>query len=161
MHFVTSSIFLPSLLSYLSQDSQVILLRAYFTTILGWWISRCGPHVQGFLDATASFRAPEGEVTSTANPFLDIVQAAIVHPDDHMLKIQRTFAHFSLLYGARPKGYFMGTELEGAEELDGSLVLRAAGLTHEYMNQGTGSWSESFENTTQQRLRHSLSQKIV
>jgi hypothetical protein len=68
-----------------------------------------------------------------------------VHPDDHMLKIQRTFAHFSSLYGARPKGYFKGTELEGAEELDGSLFLRAAGLTHEYMNQGTGGWSESFE----------------
>jgi hypothetical protein len=147
MHLVTSSIFLPSLLSCLSQDSKVILLRAYFTTTLAWWLSRCGPSldVQGFLNATDLLPPSEGEVPSRANPFLDIVQAGIAHSDDHMLKIQRAFAHFSSIYGSRPKGYFKCTELEGAEELDGTLFVRAARLTDEYMSQGTRKWSESFD----------------
>lgn len=146
MHLVTSSIFLPSLLSYLSQDSQVILLRAYFSTTLAWWISRGGPQldIQGFFDATTSPPPPEDEVSSTANPFLDIVQSGITHENDHMLKILRALAHFSSLYGARPKGYFEGTGLEGAEALDGSLFLRAARLTDKYMNQGTRRWGMDF-----------------
>ena len=147
MHLVTSSIFLPSMLLRLSQGSQVILLRAYFTTSLAWWISRCGPQldIQGFFDATDQPSSSEGDVQSRANPFLDIVQSGMTHPDDHMVKIQRAFSHFSSLYGTRPKGYFKGTELEGADALDGSLFLRAARLTDEYMNQGTSSWSDSFE----------------
>jgi hypothetical protein len=146
MHLVTSSIFLPSLLSYLSQDSQVILLRAYFTTTLGWWISLCGPSldIQGFLDATTPPLLSEGEVPSTANSFFDIIQSGTTHPNDHMMKIQRAFAHFSSVYGARPQGYFKGTELEGAEALDGSLFLRAARLTDEYMRQDTSNWSFKF-----------------
>jgi hypothetical protein len=61
-------------------------------------------------------------------------------PDVHTLKIQRAFAHFSSLYGARPKGYFKGTELEGAEALDGSLFFTAARLTDEYKIQGAKVW---------------------
>jgi len=146
MHLVTSSLFLPSLLSYLSQDSQVMLLRAYFTTALAWLISRGGPRldIHRFLDATSLSPSSEDEVPSRANSFLDIIQSGITHPDDHMLKIQRAFAHFSSRYGGRPKGYFKGTELEGAEALDGTLFLRAARLTNDYMNQGTGSWSTDF-----------------
>jgi hypothetical protein len=135
------------MLSYLSRDAQVILLRAYFTTSITWWISRCVPHldVQGFLNATDSLPSSEGEILSKANPFLDIIQSGIMHPDDHVVKIQRAFAHFSSLYSAVPKGYFKGTELEGAEALDGSLFLRAARLTDDYMSRGTRSWSDSFE----------------
>jgi hypothetical protein len=72
----------------------------------------------------------------TPNPFLPLIQSSIVHPSDHHPKIQRAFAHFSSIYGARPKGYFAGTELDGAEELDGSLFLRAAVLTADYMGWG-------------------------
>jgi hypothetical protein len=146
MHLVTSSLFLPSLLSYLSQDSQVMLLRAYLTTALAWWISRGGPRldIHGFLKATSPPPSSEDEVPSTANSFLDIIQSGITHPNDHMLKIQRAFAHFSSLYGGRPKGYFNGTELEGAEALDGTLFLRAARLTDDYMSQDTSSWSTDF-----------------
>ncbi|KAG0692193.1 hypothetical protein DFH29DRAFT_1084919 [Suillus ampliporus] len=141
MHLVTSSLFLPSLLSYLPQNSQVLLLRTYFASTLAWWISRGCPRldIQGFLDATSS---PPSSADTVANPFIDLVQSAIMHPNDHMMKIQRAFAHFSSLYGARPKGYFKGTELEGAEALDGSLFLRAASFTEEYMNQGTKFWSQ-------------------
>ncbi|KAG1893872.1 uncharacterized protein F5891DRAFT_1131148 [Suillus fuscotomentosus] len=134
MHLVTSSLFLPSLLAYLPQNSQILLLRGYFASTLGWWIA-CGfPRldIQGFLSATSR---PSSE-TKVANPFLDIVQSVITHPNEHMPKIQRAFAHFSSIYGARPKGYFKDTELEGAEALDGSLFLLAARLTGEYMSEG-------------------------
>jgi hypothetical protein len=143
---MNSSLFLPSVLSYLSQDAQVILLRAFFTMGLAWWLSRGGPEldVQGFVDATDPFISSEGEASSNANPFLDIIQSGFTHPDGHVLKIMRTFAHFSSLYGARPKGYFKGTELDGAEALDGSLFLRAARLTEEFTSHMTSDWSASF-----------------
>ncbi|KAG2151107.1 uncharacterized protein EDB93DRAFT_1240158 [Suillus bovinus] len=139
MHLVTSSLFLPSLLPYLPQDSQVLLLRGYFASTLGWWITRGFPKldIQGFLNATSHLSSE----TKVANPFLDIVQSAITHPNNHLLKCQRALAHFSSLYGARPKGTFCGTELEGAEALDGSLFLRVARLTEEYMSGGTRFWS--------------------
>ncbi|KAG2047281.1 hypothetical protein BDR06DRAFT_1014030 [Suillus hirtellus] len=124
MHPVTSSLFLPSLLPYLPQDSQVLLLRGYFASTLGCATSHLSSKI------------------NVANPFLHIVQSAITHPDNHMLKIQRALAHFSSLYGARPKDSFEGTELEGAEALDGSLFIRSARLTEEYMNQGTRTWSQ-------------------
>ncbi|KAG1829200.1 hypothetical protein EV424DRAFT_1589549 [Suillus variegatus] len=45
----------------------------------------------------------------------------IMHPNDHVSKIQRTFAHFSSLYGTRPKGYFKDMELEVQRRwMDGS-----------------------------------------
>ncbi|KAG1889810.1 uncharacterized protein F5891DRAFT_1280784 [Suillus fuscotomentosus] len=140
MHLVTSSLFLPSLLPYLPQDSQVLLLRGYFASTLGWWITRGFPRldIQGCLSATSDLSSK----IKVANPFLHIVQSAITHPDNHMLKIQRALAHFSSLYGARPKGSFGGTELEGAEALDGSLFIRSARLTEEYMSQGTRTWSQ-------------------
>jgi len=76
-----------------------------------------------------------------ANPFLGIVQSGMTHPNDHMLKIQRALVHFSSLYGIRPKGYFTGADLGGAEALDGSLFFRAARLTDEYMGRGTMNWN--------------------
>ncbi|KAG1883326.1 hypothetical protein F4604DRAFT_1952814 [Suillus subluteus] len=93
--------------------------------------------IQGFL-STNSHISSEVKV---ANPFLDIIQSVITHLNEHMPKIQRAFVHFSSLYGARPKGYFKDTGLEGAEALDGSLFLWAARLTEEYMNEGTRHWS--------------------
>ncbi|KAG2073377.1 hypothetical protein BDR04DRAFT_1072712 [Suillus decipiens] len=135
MHLVTSSLFLPSVLPYLSQKSQVILLRAYFAWTLGWWITFGFPDldIPGFLSANSHLSSE----TKVPNPFLDIVQSAIVHPNDHMSKIQRAFAHFSAIYGARPKGYGKDTGLEGAEALDGSLFFLVAKLTDEYMDGGT------------------------
>ncbi|KAG2131324.1 hypothetical protein DEU56DRAFT_455247 [Suillus clintonianus] len=141
MHLVTSSLFLPSLLPYLPQNSQVLLLRGYFATTLAWWITRGLPRldVQSFLSATSQLSSE----VKVANPFLDIIQSAITHPNEHLPKTQRALAHFSSLYGARPKGYFKGTELDGAEGLDGSLFLTAARLTEEYMSEGTRPWSQA------------------
>ncbi|KAG2049244.1 hypothetical protein BDR06DRAFT_1069855 [Suillus hirtellus] len=134
MHLITSSLFLPSLLAYLPQNSQVLLLCGYFASTLGWWIT-CGlPRldIQGFLSATSH---PLSEIKVT-NPFLDIVQSVIAHANEHMLKIQCAFVHFSSIYGAQPKGYFKDMELGGAEALDGLLFLLAERMTGEYMSKG-------------------------
>ncbi|KIJ13025.1 hypothetical protein PAXINDRAFT_170906 [Paxillus involutus ATCC 200175] len=137
MHMVTSSLFLPSLIAYLSPRSQVSLLRSYFTTVLTFWVARGRPalNLKAFM-AAAPFEptipnafVPKTPTEVTPNPFLPIVQSALAHPNDHFVKIQRTFAHFNTIYGLRPAGYFKGTELEGAELLDGSLFVRAAVLT--------------------------------
>ncbi|KAJ8595539.1 hypothetical protein M405DRAFT_338266 [Rhizopogon salebrosus TDB-379] len=143
MHLVTSSLFLPATLAYLSQDSQVTLLRSYFAFVLAWWISRGRPRpdIQGFLSANNSHHSSDGKVPSEANSFLDIVRSGAVHPNEHVLKVQRSLAHFSSIYGTRPKGYFKETELEGAEMLDGSLFLMAARLSEEYMSHDPRGWS--------------------
>jgi hypothetical protein len=65
------------------------------------------------------------------NPWLPIIQTTIVHPNEHLCKIQRAFAHFATLYGSRAAGQadFKDTELEGADRLDGTLFVRAAAAT--------------------------------
>jgi len=142
---VTSSLFLPSLLAYLTPRSQVLLLRGYLLTVLAWWVAYGRPtlNIKSFMTTTSvepsvpTTPGPETplttETTPTPNPFLPILQSAITHPNDHLVKIQRTFAHFDTLYGRRPAGYFKGTELEDAELLDGSLFLRASLLTADYI----------------------------
>lgn len=147
MHMVTSSIFLPSLIAYLSPRTQALLLRAYLSNIIVWFVARGRPPLdfKSFFESTPAVPNPpnspvvppmEGipaQDAQTSNPFLPLVQSSITHPNSHHPKIQRAFAHFSTIYGARPKGYFAGTELVGAEELDGSLFVRAAVLTADYM----------------------------
>lgn len=147
MHMVTSSAFLPSLVAYLSPRAQVLLLRAYLSTAIAWFVvcGRPSLNFKSFFESTSTVPNPpnspavppvEGipaQDAQTPNPFLPLVQSSIMHPNDHHPKIQRAFAHFSTIYGARPKGYFAGTELDGAEELDGSLFVRAAVLTADYM----------------------------
>ncbi|KAG8215387.1 hypothetical protein J3R82DRAFT_8988 [Butyriboletus roseoflavus] len=144
MHLVTSSLFLPSLIAYLSPRSQVLLLRGYLYTVLTLWVMRGRPalNIKSFMTTTSvepevpTTAAPgtpfTTETTPTPNPFLPVLQSAIAHPIDHLIKIQRAFAHFDTLYGTRPAGYFKGTELEDAELLDGTLFLRAALLTADY-----------------------------
>ncbi|KAI9463459.1 hypothetical protein HD554DRAFT_2040980 [Boletus coccyginus] len=144
-HMVTSSLFLPSLIAYLTPRSQVLLLRGYLLAALAWWVlcGRPALKIKSFMTTTSiepsvpTTPTPKAslttETTPTPNPFLPILQSAITHPDDHLVKIQRTFAHFDTLYGRRPAGYFKGTELEDAELLDGSLFLRASLLTADYI----------------------------
>ncbi|KAF9235891.1 hypothetical protein BU15DRAFT_64442 [Melanogaster broomeanus] len=119
-------LFLPSLIAYLSPRSQVSLLRAYLTMDL--ICPECPPLKT----------PPTTETTPIPNPFLPIIQSSLAHPNEHHIKIQRAFAHFNTLYGLRPPGYFAGTELDGAELLDGSLFVRAAILTIDAMGVGSG-----------------------
>lgn len=65
----------------------------------------------------------------TQNAWFPILQSALNHPDEHLLKIQRSFAHYAALYGTRPKGHLAQTELAEAAAIDGSLFLRLASVT--------------------------------
>lgn len=72
------------------------------------------------------------------NPWLPIVQTTLVHPNEHLCKLQRALWHFADVYGGRAKGRWVEQDkdngesaqgLEGLKELDGTLFIRAAGLT--------------------------------
>ena len=142
MHVVTSSLFLPSLVAYLSPASSVLLLRKHFITSLAWWVARGRPAIDlhAFYAGTSPNAAapptlagpslaPEG---TTPNPWLALVESALVHPDDHIAKVQRALLHYAQVYGERASGAFGGA-LEGVEVLDGTLFARVAQLTEKRM----------------------------
>ncbi|KAI6013231.1 hypothetical protein EDC04DRAFT_718557 [Pisolithus marmoratus] len=152
-HLVTSSSFLPSLITSLTTGSQVLLLRAYLVTVLTWWVAHGRPvlNIKSFMASTSTqLTIPLSGGSGSSdfpkehpNPFLHIIQSSILHPNDHLAKIQRAFAHFSTVYGTRPAGYHRGTELEDSELLDGTLFVRAALLTANYMGskEGANAWN--------------------
>ncbi|KAH7911877.1 hypothetical protein BJ138DRAFT_1084821 [Hygrophoropsis aurantiaca] len=149
MHLVTSCLFLPSIVPYLSSNSQVKFLRGYFVSALAWWVTRGRPalDLKEFFASTTTSPKPAGaEIpldtpipnvspahAHRPNPWFSLLQSSMVHQDDHLVKIQRAFAHSEQLYGKCTAGQFGFTELEGAEHLDGSLFIRAAGLTADKM----------------------------
>jgi hypothetical protein len=132
-----------------SPTAKSQLLRAYFTRSLAYYISRGRPNLPlrsffsapiltDFPDPTPSpsesvYPDPSSPVAITPNVWLKIIQSAIVHPDDHLSKVQRTLAHYGSLYGSVPAGEFRGTELDGCEVIDGTLFVRTAALTMEWM----------------------------
>ncbi|KAJ6476997.1 hypothetical protein C8R45DRAFT_833639 [Mycena sanguinolenta] len=145
MHLVTSSLTLASYMAVLKDPkAKSLLLRAYFTRSMAYYISQRRPDlpVRSFFSAPilTKFPGPPPKPTesvypnaTTPNLWLQIMQSALVHPDDHLSKVQRTLAHYSSLYGNIPRGEFKDTELEGSEMIDGTLFLRTAALTMEWM----------------------------
>ncbi|KAJ8463757.1 hypothetical protein ONZ45_g17473 [Pleurotus djamor] len=152
MHLVTSSLFLPSVLRYLSPRSQAILLRSYFVVCLVWWVGhgRQTLNIKDYFATNTTFPIPPGpkpvpvgftfpSVDSpsalTPNPWLPLVQSSIVHVDEHLPKLMRALSHYAVLYGNRTAGNpeLVETGLPGAEYLDGSLFIRVAGMSAKYM----------------------------
>lgn len=152
MHIVTSSLFLASYMALLTPASQEILLKGYFLTSLTWWVSRgrADLDVKAFFESVSARPAPSGPLPTpddsalpsssspkavTPNPWLPIIETSLVHPDDHLTKLQRALRHYSSLFGSRPAGLpdFTNTELAGADKIDGTLFIRAAGLTAKRM----------------------------
>ena len=150
MHLVTSSLTLTSYMAVLTSPmTKSLLLRVYFTRSLAYYISRGRPNlpVRSFFSSPilTDFPGPRPypsesvypERTSpfalTPNVWLQIIQSALVHPDDHLAKVQRTLAHYGRLYGNIPPGEFKDTELGGSEFIDGTLFVRTAALTMEWM----------------------------
>jgi len=147
MHLVTSSIFLSSIFSLLERNSQITFLRGYFSICLGWYIARGKPafDIARFFGNTytllpsapgpvptpneAAYPSPTSSHTITPNPWLQILQSSLTYPDDHLPKLQRALAEHASHFGHTPKGTFAGTELKDAELIDGTLFIRAAGLT--------------------------------
>ncbi|KAH9895753.1 hypothetical protein C8Q73DRAFT_644436 [Cubamyces lactineus] len=164
MHLVTSSLFLPSFAAYLSPSSMALLLRTYFAMSLAWYIARGRPALptREFYEATTPKPSPpslgredipaaKDTLTpddAAANPWLPIIQTTLTHPGEHVCKLQRALMHNATVYGTRDAGYFTGTELEGAEVLDGTLFIRVAGLTADrlgWMKEGQeqGAWDRA------------------
>ncbi|KAF8333684.1 hypothetical protein F5887DRAFT_921889 [Amanita rubescens] len=161
MHLVTSAIFLPSVLSFLSPPSQDLLLRVYFASTLAFYVIRGRPslNIKSFYEyqetvyplpggalptphETALPRAaadPNRVKAVTPNPWLPIIATSLVHPNEHLVKLQRALAQFNTLFGARGQGGKEGglegatQEMKDAELLDGTLFIRVAGLTAKKM----------------------------
>lgn len=150
MHLLTSSMTLTSYMAVISSPtSKSLLLRAYFTRSVAYYIARGRPKlaIRSFFAApiltefpgpaaspTASaFPDPTSPFAETPNLWLKIIQSALVHPDDHLSKVQRTLAHYGSLYGHIAAGEFKGTELKDCELVDGTLFVRTAALTMEWM----------------------------
>jgi len=148
-HLVTSALFLPSVAAHIKPASQELLLRGYFLVCLAWWIGRgrAGFDIPGFFaedtaypTSSGPFPPPHGKAlpsatspkATTPNPWFHIIESSIAIPDDHLPKLQRTLAHFGTLYGTRAAGQpdFVATELPFADKIDGTLFIRAAGLTN-------------------------------
>lgn len=142
-HLVTSSLMTIPLLNTLSSASAALLLRTYFVFSLVLYVARGRPplsiaHFYGATTATPSppFSSPLKPAdetlppSATPNPWLPILQTALVHPDEHLCKVQRALNHYAALLGGTPAGHFAAVEgLDGAERLDASLFVRVAGLT--------------------------------
>ena len=145
LHLATSALFLPSIIAVLTPRSQRTLLRAFLAYAIAWWVERARPeiNIKLFYEKTTAFPAPpklakrdtegwfapEGVPAGCANPWLNILDTALVHPNEHLPKIIRSLAYFAERYGHRPRGYFANSGLDGAEELDGTVFVRIAGLT--------------------------------
>lgn len=169
MHLVTSSLFLPSICAYFPPHITQIFLRSYFSICLATWVGKGRPSVeitQKFISNTDTFpQEPIGDramkpakgtltpETVTPNPWLAIIQSALMHPDDHVCKVQRALGHWSGMFGGRPRGYWAksspkegAAQLKGVELLDGTLFVRVAGMTQAtkgWMREGRehGDWS--------------------
>jgi hypothetical protein len=147
MHLVTSSMTLTSYLAVISSPtSKSLLLRAYFTRSVAYYIAQGRPElpIRSFFVAPVLTEFPGPGVNPTGfafpnstSPFADlwlkIIRSTLVHPDDHLCKVQRTLAHYDSLYGRIAAGEFKGTELKDCELVDGTLFVRTAALTMQWM----------------------------
>ena len=162
-HIVTSVLFIPAICAYLSRPSQTKLLRAHFLTSITWWLVRGRPgfalkaftseplaplpnvassrHSNTFpgsqpTPAACALPSPASPFASNPNPWYPVLTDALVHPNEHLCKVQRALAHFNVLYGHREAGFVLGSlSKDGVEVdpeyayLDGSVFLRVAWLT--------------------------------
>ncbi|KAH7914912.1 hypothetical protein BJ138DRAFT_268140 [Hygrophoropsis aurantiaca] len=177
MHSVTSALFLPSVCAHVSHRSQSLLLRAHFLASITWWLVRGRPSfpVTQFLSSptaptlpklfgaqptpgSSALPSPTSEHAITPNAWYPLLQSTLVHPNEHLCKLQRALAHFADLYGSRGKGHFVGTELAEAEGLDGTLFIRVALLTADRLGwvregeENSGIWNyQEFERAARER----------
>lgn len=189
MHLVTSTLFLPSLVTSLYQNprAQALLLRSYFSVSLARYLARGRPtlDIARFYSDTSGLLPSNGQdvipgpqpspfkhtlpdqtspEARTPNPWLSIIQITLVHPNEHLCKIQRALAHFAALYGMRGQGWFAACKQAsvptdhskhedvehnlGLGELDGTLFLRVAMLTANtlgWMREGEGEVGWNYE----------------
>jgi len=95
MHGLTSSLFLPIYLSSLSSSQAARLLQAFFSTTVGFYISRGRPRIH-LADNLSTFKPNLGGYEDEiSNPWTTVIKRTIAHEDVHLVKAVR-----SLIYGA-------------------------------------------------------------
>ncbi|KAJ7053565.1 hypothetical protein C8F01DRAFT_1260545 [Mycena amicta] len=142
MHLLTSALCLPSLLGALSDAAhKTMLLQGYARACAMYVLLRGRPRVDvklvmGYTDEAqppppaggSSWKGTLGHPKPlVANPWLAILQNALLHRDAHVVKSIRT-----LYYAATHSTSAASAEpLEGGELLDGLVFVRAAGVVSE------------------------------
>ncbi|KAF8202437.1 hypothetical protein BJ912DRAFT_944829 [Pholiota molesta] len=120
MHHVTSSLFLSE------------LFADYFVTCLAWYIGRGRPQ----LDIAAFFANPDLAHPTAPGPQPTPHEGVNPSPSapeaitpNNWLPIIQSLIEYSIHFGLTPAGTFKDTELKDAGLIDGTLFIRAAGLT--------------------------------
>ncbi|THH26455.1 hypothetical protein EUX98_g7731 [Antrodiella citrinella] len=105
--------------------------RPHATSSTDIFTFRFGPNPSMIIPPKANWLAVGADKIYTPNPWLPLIQSTLVHPDEHLCKLQRSLMHFASVLGATRPGAFryLEREVEGAGKLDGTLFVRAAGLT--------------------------------
>ncbi|AFR92180.2 hypothetical protein CNAG_07308 [Cryptococcus neoformans var. grubii H99] len=175
MHALTSSIFLPAYLTRLTPSLRRALLKRYILEAFHTALARGRPPINPELimsyDLYPTINTEGSEEAlkklvkedkalgkgekEERNPWLSLVESAMVYPDSHVIKSIRSLAHYASLLGNSPPGGLPGAYKEeggdGKEEavkgmgkLDGSVFLRAAGAIMTTMEPGgEGAWDRS------------------
>ncbi|GAA6022709.1 hypothetical protein JCM10207_008073 [Rhodosporidiobolus poonsookiae] len=91
----------------------------------------------------------EWRLDEGSNPWMVVLKSAVDHDDEHVTKTVRSLYFAAAHFGASPKGMFQSS-LPGVNEMDGSIFIRAAGLTlasvgwrHEGDAGNMGTWDRS------------------
>ncbi|GAA6053389.1 hypothetical protein JCM3770_002300 [Rhodotorula araucariae] len=116
---------------------------------------------EGFVDSPSTpkaqhalpFSAPGEEGSQPTddgtNPWMRVLASAVDHHDEHVTKVIRSLLYAATHFGTSQKGMFTSS-LPGTELMDGSIFIRAAGLTlasvgwaHEGASGSPGAWDRS------------------
>ncbi|GJE93605.1 questin oxidase family protein [Phanerochaete sordida] len=131
-----------SIVLYIARGRPALPISAFYAA------TSAHPCPPGAVPQAAADTLPPSDprTQGTPNPWLAIVQTTLVHPNEHLCKAQRALYHFAEWLGGTRPGAFaglsglsptdravaegdVGSGLSGAEVLDGTLFVRAAGLT--------------------------------
>lgn len=159
MHLLTSSLFLPTLVSGIKTTrNKMRLLRLYVSTMLFIILLRGRPRIDPTLIMSYTYvpRPPDAQRNPAEhNPWPAIIDGVIHAPDSHTVKSMRTLYYGAQNYGETPPGQAIGafdkdgTEtLNGSGKLDGTIFIRAAGVVMDIMGwlthgQEEGKWDRS------------------
>ncbi|KAH6905272.1 hypothetical protein BKA70DRAFT_1565248 [Coprinopsis sp. MPI-PUGE-AT-0042] len=129
MHLVTSSIFLPSIAALISPVSRARLLHTYLTIAFAMYSFNGCPKLD-FAGFYALKEAP-AEGPGKSNPWLPIIEHAIEHHDEHLVKTQRALSTWASHFGSKAATHAPSSSsgIAGLEKLDGSVFLKTAQLT--------------------------------
>lgn len=157
MHFLTSSLFLPTLARALKPESTARLLRAYLATALMYTLTRGRPRIdcELVMGYSPNPHPPDVRQGIDSNPWPAIVDEVVHAPDSHTVKTIRTLYYAAQRWGETSPGGLHGTLdkdgkeiFPGSSKLDGTIFIRAAGVVMNTLGwitygQKEGKWDRS------------------